>query len=95
MAYLSDLSDVRCTHKKIFRVTHGDSHTVRMDKEVFGKTSLDKTARKLTDDIQAMSNYKALYKEIQVYLLQQVIIIIIESLQNITIVKSLRFFFFL
>jgi len=28
--------------------------------------SLDKTARKLTDDIQNMSNYRALYNEIQV-----------------------------
>lgn len=29
-------------------------------------SSLDKTARKLTDDIQRMSNYRALYSEIQV-----------------------------
>jgi len=29
-------------------------------------SSLEKTARRLTDDIQSMSNYRALYNEIQV-----------------------------
>lgn len=38
----------------------------RMDKEIAKKELLDKTTRKLTDEIQNMSNYKALYNEIQV-----------------------------
>ncbi|XP_067206864.1 TBC1 domain family member 19 isoform X2 [Linepithema humile] len=36
-----------------------------MDEDIAENASLDKTARKLTDDIQNMSNYKALYNEIQ------------------------------
>ncbi|XP_011336282.2 TBC1 domain family member 19 isoform X2 [Ooceraea biroi] len=35
------------------------------DEEIAGEASLDKTARTLTEDIQNMSNYKALYNEIQ------------------------------
>lgn len=37
-----------------------------MDEGITEKELLDKTARKLTDEIQNMSNYKALYNEIQV-----------------------------
>lgn len=36
-----------------------------MDEKIAKDASLDKTARKLTDDMQNMSNYKALYNEIQ------------------------------
>lgn len=36
-----------------------------MDKKTIGKT-FDETARIITEDIQNMSNYKALYNEIQV-----------------------------
>ncbi|KAH0956512.1 hypothetical protein HN011_001847 [Eciton burchellii] len=36
-----------------------------MDEEITEKPSLDETAKKLTEDIQNMSNYKALYNEIQ------------------------------
>ncbi|XP_019697461.1 TBC1 domain family member 19 isoform X2 [Harpegnathos saltator] len=36
-----------------------------MGEEIAKKELLDKTARKLTDEIQNMSNYKALYNEIQ------------------------------
>lgn len=37
-----------------------------MDEGITKKEVLAKTARKLTDEIQNMSNYKALYNEIQV-----------------------------
>ncbi|XP_050454907.1 TBC1 domain family member 19 [Cataglyphis hispanica] len=36
-----------------------------VDEEIAKNASLDKTARKLTDDMQIMANYKALYNEIQ------------------------------
>lgn len=41
------------------------NYLARMDEEMAKNASLDKTARKLTDDMQNMSNYKALYNEIQ------------------------------
>lgn len=38
----------------------------RMNEDIAQEVSLDETARKLTEDIENMSNYKALYNEIQV-----------------------------
>jgi len=50
------------------RGVRDDFPIARMDEEITEKPSLDETAKKLTEDIQNMSNYKALYNEIQVSL---------------------------
>lgn len=48
--------------------------------ENFKKTSLQRSAEKLTEEIQSMANYKSLYAEIQV--LAKYINIIISLINN-------------
>jgi len=50
--------------------------------------SLDRTARKLTDDIQNMSNYRALYNEIQVRVRYSLLVVYIYILPGETMYSS-------